>query len=1444
MELIELSEAQTEIINLQEYYEDNSINNLAGLLHIEDNLPISKIEQALNFLIKTHESYRLRVKKINSEFKQYISEHKDRTFDVMDFTNDQEGYNHWINEEVTKNIYNNDSDLFKFTILRLPKGNIGVFLLHHHVISDGWSLNISIKTVSEYLINENKKDLLEHTYLDYVKEELNYINSKRYEKDKQFWSEKLQNFEDNELFKSQTVNSAKGDRKSYNLSDIDTHKIKIFCDRNWVSISNLFSTAIIILKYKKTFSEKISIGAILHNRNKQIEKKITGIFSRALPLIVDISSNNSIRDILIKTKNASFNMLKHRKYPYRKIIEDSGNKSGLLDFVVSFQNKQNDSEIVKKGYTDEWIDNGFSNAPIAITISNRNRNNDLDVDYDYQVDVVNEEEVENIHNAILKIIEEIIENPYKQIKDIEVISDTERETILYQFNDTQLPLNNEQTFLERFEQKVIKNPNQTAINYGDESLTYQELNERANQLAHQLRQDGVQPNSLVGIMTNRHLDMIIGIYGILKAGGAYVPIDPAYPSERVNYILKDSETKVLLTDQTLDVSIEFNQTVINLINNSTVATQPTNNLPHVTELSDLMYVIYTSGTTGKPKGVLVSYKGVMNNLNWMINQYHISSDDIILFKSPFTFDASIWEIFSWGLVGAQATLLPSGQEGNPEKITSLIQKSHATMVFFVPSMLNAFINYIQSTKQAYLLSGLEFVFAGGEAVKPELVNLFNENIGNENNTKLINLYGPTETTVEVTHFDCQNHMIYDSIPIGQPIANTQSYIMNEDNNLMGIGMPGELCIGGEAVTDGYLNRPELTQEKFIDNPFGEGKLYRTGDLAMWHKDGNIACLGRIDDQVKIRGYRIEIGEIENVLRQIDYISDVVVLVKPMAGESLALCAYLVSDEQLTLNDIKAKLRDKLPAYMVPAYMTQIEKLPVSSSGKLDKKQLPEIKVESKTYVAPSNEIERIVTGAFETVLSEKRVSIQDNFFEIGGDSLKAIQVTSLLSKSYNISIKDIFELQTIERISAVLLERVDTNIVTKLNSLKEINIEPIHHLDSRFMNEINDYKEKSIEIYKNIDINATKSNKQILLTGATGYLGIHILKNLLESTDSTIYILVRNSKELSGEEKLKNNWLYYFDFSLNSKYLSRILFIEGDIESENLGFEYNYYNYLANNIDLIINIAANVNHFATEVSSYDTNVNAIHNLVSFAKDTKKKEIHHMSTMSIASGEIKNKDSVLFSENDVDLGQKTNNVYTDSKIEAEKLLVAYRNEGVETNIYRLGNLQCDSETGIFQKNEENNATYRVIKALKKLQKFPETYKGNEDFTPVNQAAIACNKLILNTQLHNEIHHIYNKNPLSLKTLMSVYNENNHFIEGVQWNEFIDYLIACIEKNKLSDEVNDFLLHNGILDNTVFNKSQFKILDFKTNFILEKLNFEWKEISTDLLEKMIIHPKNSY
>ena len=839
-------------------------------------------------------------------------------------------------------------------------------------------------------------------------------------------------------------------------------------------------SSFMVLLHKYSRQEDVVVGSSIAGRTHQDTENIVGMFVNTLPMRAYPESNKSFKQLLNEVKDVSLKAYDHQEYPLEELVDEIVEKrdltrNPLFDVLFTLQNNEKESLDI-----EDWIvepkEATNINAKFDLNMMIED-DGDYKVSIEYGAELFEHQTVERMLAHYIELLANVVQQPEHNIGDINMATADERTLILGEFNNTRETLDNRRIFMDHFEAQVEQTPNRTAIVYEGESLTYQELNDKANQLAYKLRAEGVKPNMVVGMLTQRSLEMMIGIYGILKAGGAYVPIDPHNPTDRINYMLNDSQPKILLTDATLDEQIEYEGHIINLADKSKLEHLPTENLPSVVTADDLMYIIYTSGTTGNPKGVIVSYEGVMNRINWMIKEFDINSEDKVLFKTLYTFDVSVWEIFGFAMVGAQLVLLPSGEEGNPDKLATMIQEHEITMVHFVPSMLGVFIDYIKSTNRMDDIASINYIPSSGEALKPEQVNRFNDLLGRPNNSLLIDLYGPTEASIEVVCNPLYPSETYDIIPIGRPISNVQIYILNEKNNLMGIGVPGELCIGGIAVTHGYLNRPGLTEQQFIDNPFGEGKLYRSGDLAKWRADGELEYIGRIDEQVKIRGYRIELGEIASHLRRIDGISDVGVIVRQMVGDDLSICAYLVSDQEISFSDIKAELGKKVPDYMVPAYMMQIEQLPLTANGKLNKRALPEIEVESKTYVEPRNATEATIVEAVKHVLNVEQVGVYDNFFEIGGDSIKAIKLTSELSKTYNISIKDLFELQTIERISEALDDSADTNLLTKLASLKEFNLEQPHQFSNDFIQEIESYKENSAANYEVIDVEAVKSNK-------------------------------------------------------------------------------------------------------------------------------------------------------------------------------------------------------------------------------------------------------------------------------------------------------------------------------------------------------------------------------
>jgi amino acid adenylation domain-containing protein len=633
------------------------------------------------------------------------------------------------------------------------------------------------------------------------------------------------------------------------------------------------------------------------------------------------------------------------------------------------------------------------------------------------------------------LLEGIAENSEQRLTDLPILTGEEKQKILVEWNDTKRKYPRERCVHELFEEQVERTPDAIAVEIEDQRLTYCELNTRANQLAHFLRKHGVEPDVSVGICMERSLEMVVGIIGVLKAGGAYLPMDPEYPKERLTFILEDARSSVLLTQERLIGRLPEHETQVFFLDKDWVAISRESNENPVSEVTadNLAYVIYTSGSTGKPKGVMICHSSICNRLLWEKSAYHLSEADRILQKTSFSFDVSVRELFEPLLVGARLILARSDRQHDCAYIVRLISERKITAVTLAPSMLEVFLDEPGVEK----CNSLRRVNAGGEVLNIDLQERFFASSAAD----LYIGYGPTEATIAVTYWICKRVGNQSAVPIGRPIANTQIYILDRYLRPVPIGVTGEIHIGGDSVARGYLNRPELTAEKFIPNPFSNDpgeRLYRTGDLARYLPDGNIVFLGRIDHQVKIRGFRIETGEIECVLREHPSVQDVAVIARkdetrdpstPLRADK-CLVAYVVIKQEHETCDIELRsfLKQKLPEYMVPSYFVTLDELPLTLSGKIDRKALPEPDRTrpglGREFVAPRNPTEEILADIWSQVLGIEKVGVYDNFFELGGHSLLATQVVYRARDAFKVELplRNLVEEPTVARLAEIIDE--------------------------------------------------------------------------------------------------------------------------------------------------------------------------------------------------------------------------------------------------------------------------------------------------------------------------------------------------------------------------------------------------------------------------------------
>jgi amino acid adenylation domain-containing protein len=904
------------------------------------------------------------------------------------------------------------------------------FMKCHHMLADGYGYAIMIDYLARKYSSLVRNVPLEGMpYFPYSKEVLEssqYLVSEAYLKDAAYWKNQLGDLPASLLRRRNSAMTSGSERISVEISSALRESFKNVCDETKTSLQQLTIAALTIYFGKVAKARDFVLGVATHNRRSKQQRRSLGMFSTVIPFKARYEENRTLLDVIEDIRLRQRSDYRYQSFPVshlgRELRTVNSKESSFLEIIVNYE--AFDLEVRFEGLRVEskHLSGNDSHFPLELRWCDYGKGQPLELKVDFQKSYFDRVEAEQLTALVLYILEHFKGSLREQIGSISIMPPGEREMLLKEFNDTEVEYPRDKTIADLFEEQVKRTPEATAVVYEGSSLSYRELDERSSQVAHYLKGLGVREESLVCMCVDRSLEMIVGILGIMKAGGAYVPIDPTYPQERIEYILEDTACGVVLTSEAHRGLINGEGVgVVSLDGEWGVIAKESKKRPSTKlEPANLAYVIYTSGSTGKPKGVMNQHSGLVNRLLWAQGYYHFTGEDVILQKTTYCFDVSVWELL-WPLL-AGSKIVFARPEGHKDSfyLKELIREEGVTTVHFVPSMLQAFLLDIDQGDCKSLLR----VLCSGEALKAEQVNLFGEKLAH---VELYNLYGPTEAAIDVTYWKAEGVRYTGSIPIGVPVANTQLYIVDKRGNLSGIGIGGELCIGGVQVSRGYLNREELTAEKFIDNPFSEeagSRLYRTGDLCRWLSDGKIEYLGRIDDQVKIRGYRIELGEIETVLSQSGLVKQCVVLAREDGAGMKRLVAYVVPSGVYNKEGMQSYLGSQLPEYMVPGLYVEMASLPLTSNGKVDRKSLPAADaslLQGEDYVAPRNETEEKLAGIWKEVLRVDRVGVYDNFFQLGGDSIKTIHIISR-AKRDGISLMpiDLFQYQNIASLSEYL----------------------------------------------------------------------------------------------------------------------------------------------------------------------------------------------------------------------------------------------------------------------------------------------------------------------------------------------------------------------------------------------------------------------------------------
>nr|AGZ05277.1 McyC [Nostoc sp. 152] len=1043
----EVCHAQRRMWILHHIDEYSSAYNIRLAMRINGRLNISAFEKAFQKIVSRYEILRTTFTSLAGTIQQIVHEQisKEQLLFFRDLREQKDA--EIVADTLIQESANSRFDLEKLSLMRVLlvqlKSDEFLFCLTiHHIIGDARSLDILFQEFvilySAFTQQETATlPQLPLQYKDYAAWQNKLLESEEVIEQHNYWCDRFS--EQPPILNLPTdfprpkFKSSQAAIYTYHLSPSLGEQLRTLATKNHTTLFITLLTLFKILLYRYTEQRDLVIGVPISGRNHPDLENQVGFYVNTLALRTLLPEDGTFKQALAEVTNTCLDAYEYSDYPFDKLIstldlERDLSRNPLFDVMFSLLSQESKAVMKIPGLEHQQYPLAPRTAQFDLSWSFFEDANDLRLVIEYEPDIFREEAIARMSGHFLQIIQAVVENPNCQFSQINLLTPEERYQLLTEWNNTAVSYPQDKCIHQLFEEQVKLNPDAVAVIFEGQKLTYQQLNERANQLAHYLQRKGVNIEVLVGIFIERSLEMVIGLLGILKAGGAYLPLDPSYPAERLAYMLSDSAVSILLTQQSLIASLPENQAQVLCLDSDwqLIANYNQHNLVNRVTWENLAYVIYTSGSTGKPKGVMNIQRGICNNLLQAISTHSLTANKRILQITPFSFDVSVWEIFCPLIAGA--TLVVAKPEGHKDTnyLINLIAQQKVTHINFVPSMLRVFL------QEANLENchALQQVFCGGEALSYELTQQFFERF----NCELYNFYGPTETAIDATCYQCTPQSSHQIIPIGRPIANTQIYILDAHLQPVPIGIIGELHIGGYPLARGYLNQPELTAKKFIYNPFGNGKLYKTGDLARYLPDGNIEFVGRIDHQVKLRGLRIELGEIESILDSHPQVAQTVAIVREDTVQNQQLVGYVAAKDQLlTPSDLRRFLQQKLPSYMIPSAFVILSDLPLNPSGKIDYKKLPkpdEIPIVESPYLAPRNQSESILVNIWQQVLQVSKIGVNDNFFDLGGHSLQAMNLMALIYQDLEIEIplSMIYEKPTVAELSEYIIYAQEMNI--------------------------------------------------------------------------------------------------------------------------------------------------------------------------------------------------------------------------------------------------------------------------------------------------------------------------------------------------------------------------------------------------------------------------------
>ncbi|MEK8127219.1 amino acid adenylation domain-containing protein [Paenibacillus filicis] len=1009
-----LTHPQKRIWFVENIHQHTPIHHLIASSFKLGAIDFNDLEASLHRFIQENAGVRLRLIREQGEVRQYVGEWPRTPIPLKDFSSfpdPEEAFSRWIHEEAQRPFDGMSEFLFAFYNIRLHEHKAGYVFIFHHLIADGWSLTRMMNRIWELYASWPEPDKLPPpeeypSYLDYLETEASYMASSRFAKHEAFWNTRFETLPEGLTVRDSTDTAGK--RKSFLLEAGLSETLKQFAAEQGCSVNTFFVLLMLLSVQRTTGQHDLIIGTPVLNRSGRKEKDTFGMFTSTVPFRYRVDDRQTLHSLLQSVQEELQSCYFNQKYPYDLLVQNlqlqKKGYSALFDLCVNYYNTRMLAELDGDPIETTEIYSGHQMYALQMVIKDWRADGRLLISFDYKISEYTDTDIESMWEQLHQMMLTCLEQPSLRADELELVTPAAKRRLLTDWNRTEAEYPRDRLVHQLFEEQAARAPDRVALYKGlDRAMSYGELNAQANRLAAALRGRGIGRDHVVGLMAVHSPETIVAILAVLKAGGAYVPIDPGYPAERIRYLMEDSQAALLLTNVADSLrELDYQGDLIDLLDPDVYSGDGVN-LEVVNEPQDLAYIIYTSGSTGRPKGVMISHRSLVNYSWWAKKHYLADPSESFAFYSSISFDLTVTSLFA-PLINGNPIRVYADDDGTDSVLNRIVRDNATHVIKLTPAHLSLLKDGV------YRHSIIRRFIVGGEDLKTSMLRSVCEAFGGH--VEVYNEYGPTETTVGcmIHRFD---ELVDDgaSVPIGRPADNVKLYILDAQLRLLPVGSIGELYVSGDGVARGYFNRNDLTQERFVPNPFVSGAvMYKTGDLARYRPDGVMEYLGRIDHQVKIRGYRIELSEIESRLLEHPLVKDAAVLDRTGPDGAVHLCVYYVSPGKVYEEELRSSLLGKLPHYMVPSLYGRLESLPLTPNGKVDRAALPPIAFPSSDGEEPvfTSELEQKVWHRYREVLQVERLGRRDHFYQLGGDSIKAIQIAGKLHEDgIRVKVKDI-----------------------------------------------------------------------------------------------------------------------------------------------------------------------------------------------------------------------------------------------------------------------------------------------------------------------------------------------------------------------------------------------------------------------------------------------------